>query len=134
LKPYSHDIRVRVIQSYENGEGSQRQLARRYSVSLSFVQHLIKRYRQTGNIFPIKHSNKVAPKIDYNSLQLILKLVDNNPELPLSRLCERLAEERQLHISKATMWRTLRKHRPHKRALRLPTDNSSIRMTISPPS
>lgn len=134
MKAYSHDIRVRVIQSYENGEGSQRQLARRYNVSLSFVQELLKRYRETGNILPRKYSNKVGSKVDGNSLQLILDLVDNDPELPLSRLCERLAQERQLYISRATMWRTLRKYRPRKATLRVVARNSSVSTSVSPAS
>lgn len=134
MKPYSEDIRVRVIQSYENGEGSQRQLAQRYNVSLSFVHELLKRYRQTGNIVPRKYIKKVDTKVDDNSLQLILNLVDNDPQLPLSRLCERLAQERQLHISRATMWRTLRKHRPYKSMLRLATRNLPSRTSLAPPS
>ncbi len=135
MRPYSHDIRVRVVQSYQNGEGSQRQLARRYNVSLSFVQQLLKRYRETGNIVPRQYNNKTASKIDHNSLQLILDLVDSDPQLPLSQLCERLAQERQLFISRATMWRTIRKHRPRKATLRIAHSNSSAvrtNLTSSP--
>ena len=133
MKPYSQDIRVRVIRSYENGEGSQRALARRYNVSLSFVQNLIKRYRQTGDTIPREYHHRVGSKIDARSLQLILDLVDGNPQLPLSQLCEHLAQQRHLHISRATMWRTLRKHRPQKAALRVTlTTNSSSPTTVSP--
>lgn len=130
MKPYSEDIRVRVVKSYENGEGSQRELARRYNVSLSFVQGLLKRYRQTGNIVPLKYSHRVESKVDQNSLQMILEMVEQNPQLPLSQLCERLAQERNLQISKATMWRTLRKHRPHKTSIRVTMRNSTSHSNI----
>ena len=117
MRPYSYDIRIRVIQALGNGEGSQRQIARRYNVSLTFVQDLLKRYRETGNIIPRRYTGGHHSKIDHNSLQLILTLVDRDPFLPLSRLCERLARERQLRISRATMWRTLRKYRPNRAVL-----------------
>lgn len=129
MRPYSEDIRVRVVQSYENGEGSQRELARRYNVSLSFVQGLLKRYRQTGNIVPRKYSHRVESKVDENSLQMILDMVERDPRLPLSQLCERLAQERHIQISRATMWRTLRKHRPHRTSVRLSMRRSSSQLT-----
>jgi transposase len=125
LKPYSHDIRVRVVQSYENGEGSQRQVARRYNVSLSFVQQLIKRYRETGDIVPQKQTKIIKPKVDESSLRLILELIDRDPDLPLSRLCEQLAMERQLLVSRATMWRTIRKHRPYRASSKINARRSS---------
>jgi len=123
VRPYSYDIRIRVVQACRNGEGSQRQIARRYNVSLTFVQDLLKRYRETGNIIPRRYTGGHHSKIDDVSLQLILTLVDHDPLLPLSRLCERLAHERQLRISRATMWRTLRKHRPNKNIIARPTDS-----------
>ena len=130
MKPYSEDIRVRVIHSYENGEGSQRELARRYNVSLSFVQGLLKRFRQTGNIVPRKYSHRAESKVDENSLQMILALVEQDPNLPLSQLCERLAQERNIQISRATMWRTLRKFRPHKTSVRRPMSNTPSRSNV----
>jgi transposase len=114
VRPYSHDIRIRVLHAYQHAEESQRQIARRFNVSLSFVRDLIRRYRETGSIAPRKHPGRPNSKIDKDSLDLILALAANDPLLPLSTLCERLAQERHLRISRATMWRTLQKHRPSK--------------------
>jgi transposase len=113
VRPYSEDIRKRVIQAYLNREGSQRQIARRFSVSLGFVRNLLKRYRDTGSVEPKGHIGPTS-KIDRDSLQLILRLVDDNPSISLSSLCQRLVQERQLRISRSTMWRTVKKYRPHK--------------------
>lgn len=38
MKAYSTDLRQKVMDAYDNLEGSQRELAKRFSVSLSFVQ------------------------------------------------------------------------------------------------
>jgi transposase len=113
------------VQAYENHEGSQRQIAQRYDVSLSFVRDLLKRYRQTGSFAPKKCSGGSTSKIDHVSLQLILDLIDHDPRTPLSTLCTYLAHERQLQISRATMCRTLRKYRP-RRSRRLPAAQKSI--------
>ena len=111
MKPYSDDIRIRVLQAYQHGEESQRKIARRFNVSLTFVRELLKRYRETGSMAPKKCVGRLNSKIDQDSLQAILALVAADPLLPLSSLCERLAQERHLRISRATMWRTLQKHR-----------------------
>lgn len=47
---YSKDLRSRVIAADVAQEVSQRQLAARFKVSLSFVQRVLRRYRQTGQM------------------------------------------------------------------------------------
>jgi len=136
MRPYSEDIRTRVINAYQNHEGSQRQIANRFNVSLGFVRKLLKRYRDTGNFAPREHVGPTS-KIDRNSLQLILHMVDANPSFPLSRLCEQLAQERQLRISRSTMWRTVKKYRPNRaRLLSAPQKNrtrfSDVRQATPP--
>ena len=38
MKTYSIDLRQKTIEAYQNQEGSQRQLAKRFKVSLSFIK------------------------------------------------------------------------------------------------
>ena len=52
MGPYSMDLRRRVAQAVDNQEGSLRQLARRFCVSLTFVTRLLRRRRQTGSLAP----------------------------------------------------------------------------------
>jgi transposase len=63
MKPYSIDLRQKIVDAYSNQEGSYRELAQRFSVSFSFVKRLLKRYKDTG---------KIEPK---------LMLADNTPSL-----------------------------------------------------
>jgi len=90
MRAYSEDIRVRVLHAYENREGSQRQIANRFEVSLVFVGNLLRRYRNTDSIQAKRYAGPTF-KIDYESLKLIRDLVDDNPCLPLSILSEELA-------------------------------------------
>lgn len=46
----SKDLRTRVIAAWEAKQESQRQLAERFKVSLSYVQRVLRCYRQTGQI------------------------------------------------------------------------------------
>ena len=42
MAPYSLDLRQKVIQAYEHGVGSQRQVAELFGVSRGFVEELFK--------------------------------------------------------------------------------------------
>ena len=52
MRPYSMDLRQRIAAAVDHGEGSLRQIARRFRVSLSFVARLLRRRRQTGALEP----------------------------------------------------------------------------------
>ena len=48
MGPYSMDLRERVAAVIDEGEGSQRQVAKRFRVSVSFVTRLLQRRRDAG--------------------------------------------------------------------------------------
>ena len=52
MQPYSLDLRQRIIDTYAEGNTSQRQLAQRFRVAPSFVQKILKQYRETGSLEP----------------------------------------------------------------------------------
>ena len=45
---YSMDLRQRILRAWKAKEGSQRKLAERFKVSLTFIRNFLKRYRDTG--------------------------------------------------------------------------------------
>jgi transposase len=55
MKSYSVDFRQKIINVYHSEPLSQRQIAKRFCVALSFVQKLLKQYRQTQSISPQTH-------------------------------------------------------------------------------
>src|SRR5262245_7448854 len=83
MRPYSTDFRLKVVRAYEQGEGSQRELAHIFGVSLSFIQDLLQRYRQTGSVEPKPHGGgnpgKVRPY-----LGLIQHLHQQQPDASLA--------------------------------------------------
>ena len=62
MKSYSLDLRQRIVDAYRAGEGSIRQLAKRFKVSPDCVRRLLKRVRETGSIHPLPNSLSVWSK------------------------------------------------------------------------
>src|SRR3954469_6975262 len=61
MKAYSTDLRQRVIAAYDAREGTQDQVAVRFSVSVSWVRKLLRQRRHTGSIEPKPHGGGRAP-------------------------------------------------------------------------
>ena len=103
----SLDLRERIIEAYENGEGSIRELAHRFKVGFATVWRLLKRYRTAGEIAPQSPTGRKR-KIDKAGLKLIEKLVVKNQDITLSELCEVLAEQLSIHVSLMAVHRACR--------------------------
>lgn len=107
--PYSIDLRQRVIDAYKAKEGSQRQLAERFQVSLSFVKRLVCRYRDTGQATPLSHAGGASAKIKIIDLPVVQQLVNEQPDAILKELCERFATRSGIKVSVPTMHRAVQK-------------------------
>jgi transposase len=115
MRPYSNDLRMRVVHAYEHGECSQRQLARRFGVSLSFVQSLLKRYRQHKSVEPEPHRGGNPGKVNAETLAIIKHIEQQNPTATLKEMCDMLSVEHNIKLSSATMCRVLKKLNPPRR-------------------
>jgi transposase len=109
MKAYSRDIRLRIIKTYQNGEGTQRQIAARFDVSLGFVRGLLRRFRETGSVDPRPHRGGPAPRIGERDMELVRELLGEDPGATLEELCERMASRGRVRPSRATMSRAVRK-------------------------
>ncbi len=116
MKAYSPDLCAKIARAYDEGEGSQRQLARQFRVSLAFIQKMRRRERATGESAATRHTGGRRPLLDADSLALIARLIREQNDLTLSELCERVSDERGLRVSVPTMYRALRRlSLPHKK-------------------
>ena len=50
MAAYSIDLRQKILIAWPNKEGRQRELAKRFKVSLSFLRDFLRRYRETAQI------------------------------------------------------------------------------------
>lgn len=108
---YSQDLRSRVIAAWKAQEGSQRQLAERFKVSLSFVHRVLDRYRAEGQIEAKPRGATMQPKISDAALEVLQKLVEEHKDALLVELCEYFAQQTGIRVSVPTMHRALQRLR-----------------------
>jgi transposase len=101
--PLSVDLRQRILAAYEAKEGSQRQLAERFKVSLSFIRDLRRHYRETGTVQPKPHGGGAVTKLGKEELPIVEALVTAQPDALLKELCERFAQKTGVEVSLSTM-------------------------------
>ncbi|HKA52861.1 MAG TPA: helix-turn-helix domain-containing protein [Candidatus Binatia bacterium] len=95
-----------MVQAYERGRGSQRQLARLFGVSVSFVQDLLRRYRRTGSVAPKPHGGGNPGKVK-PYLAVAQHLHQQQSDASLAERCEQLAAAVQVRVGRTTMQRVL---------------------------
>jgi transposase len=83
---YSQDLRKRVIATVERGEGSLRQIAQRFLVSLSFVTRLLHHHRTTGSLKPKPHGGGRPPALGPAQLRRLRGLIRKKPDATLEEL------------------------------------------------
>jgi transposase len=105
MKAYSTDFRQKIIETYESTPISQRQLAKRFSVALSFIQKLLKQYRLTGSIAPRPHGGGAELKLTADQLEILVELIEAHNDATLAELCQLLAAKTGVQLSVATMGR-----------------------------
>ena len=103
MGPYSMDLRRRVAEAVDNKEGSLRQLARRFCVSVTFITRLLGLRRQTGSLAPRPHQGGHRPALDEAGQQRLGQLLKDQPDLTLDELAQRLG------CGRMAVWRALRK-------------------------
>ena len=108
MKPYSQDLRDRVVQDVDCGACSQTEAAVKYSVSLSFVQKLMRRVRETGST-AAKRATGGAKRRLAEAEKLIRAAVKHNPDVRLKALCEQVEAELGLWSDDSMLSRELKR-------------------------
>ena len=83
-KPYSVDLRERVLKDCDSGMSSE-DVARKYSVSISWVYLLRKQRRETGSIAPKQRQRGVNLKLSPYEAE-VRQLVADHPDATLVEL------------------------------------------------
>ena len=109
MKPYSLDLRQKIVESYENQEGSIRQLAKRFKVSPDCVRRLIKRYYTEGTIQPKSYTGGNQPMLQSQHLEILTILVEEDNDATLPQLAQRLEAKTNLRVSNSTISRGIKK-------------------------
>ena len=109
MKAYSIDFRRKIIKAYEDESISQRKLAKRFGVAKSFIQKLLKQYRETDSVAPKTRTQQTPPKLTEEHLTVLRQLVEAQNDATLEELRAQLAAAINLSVSRSTIDRALKK-------------------------
>src|SRR3954447_16797144 len=104
MRPYSTDLRERIAAAVDHHEGSLREIARRFRVSLSFIIRLLQRRRDAGTVVPKPHGGGPTPVLGPDDHRRLAKLIGEQPDATLKQLKERGG----FTCSLKTLWLALR--------------------------
>src|SRR3954464_9044668 len=83
MTPYSQDLRQRIVDTIQRGDGTIGQVAERFLVSLSFVTRLLQLYRSTGSVKPRPHGGGNPAVLTPEDLQRLRELIGQQPDARL---------------------------------------------------
>ena len=109
MKPYSLDLRQKIIDVYETVPISQRQLAKRFGVTLSFIEKLLKQRRETGSIAPKVRTQQTPTKLNEANLAVLRQLVEAHNDATLEELRNLLKQATGIQVGRSTIDRMLKK-------------------------
>jgi transposase len=104
MKPYSMDLRERVVAACDAREGSREQVAKRFGVSTAWIRRLLQRRRETGSVAARPQNPGRKPAIRGRQLDRLRRLVQRRPDATLRELKTGL----NVSVSDGAMMRALR--------------------------
>lgn len=104
MKPYSMDLRERVVAACDAREGTRERIAQRFGVSTAWIRRLLQRRRETGSIAPLPQNAGRKPALNERQRQQLARLVAKTPDATLKELKAGL----KVSISDGAMLRALR--------------------------
>ena len=114
MKTLSLDLRERILDWYDEGEGTREEVAGRFRVSLGMVKKLLAQRRRTGEIGARHHRSGRKPKLVGSHHRQMRALLAAKPDLTLEELRARAGLECALptiHRALAAMGLTYKKRR-----------------------
>lgn len=110
MKPYSIDLREKIVKAYSEGNTSIRKVANRFGVAKSFVQKLLFMNKTQGHVEPKQQGGAMIGELEGYEAQLAA-MVEKYPDATLSEYCEYWGTSYNHWVSTSTMCRALQKQK-----------------------
>jgi transposase len=101
-KPYSEDLRERVVAAVEGGL-SRRQAAALFNLGISTVVHWVRRFRETGSVAAKPMGGDYRSRLT-DERAWILERIEEVPDLTIEELRDEL-KRRGVIVGYGTVWR-----------------------------
>ena len=105
-KPYSRDLRMRVVEAVEGG-ASRREVAERYGISPSVVVIWMQHWSDTGTIEAKRSGGSVSP-LDQH-VHFLLALIAERPDMTLDEIVAAMSRV-GIEGSRTAVWRFFERH------------------------
>ena len=107
-KAYSNDLRRKILERYQRGDASLSALAERFGVSHGYTKKIRKQQLRTGQMerpaYRAGRRSRVTPEMEAS----LRSWVQEQPDLTLAELQQRLQRTHSLHLSMGRLWLVLR--------------------------
>ena len=124
-KPYSMDLRERVVAAIEGGV-STRQAAERFAIGIATAGTWARLKRATGGVRPAKQGKPKGSVLDAHA-DFILGALAEAPDTTLDEMVERLREERAVTVVRTAVWKFLdRRGLTHKKRPPMPASKGAL--------
>lgn len=107
MRPYSNDLRRRIVEAWERHEYSQPQVAELFGVSLATVKNFLRRKRETGSPDALPPAGGKRPALDEKARAFVRAVLKQENDLSLEELCRRVVRTHKKEVSRPTMCRVL---------------------------
>jgi transposase len=107
MKAYSVDLRQRVVQAYEQGQGSIPEIATRFGVGTAFIKKMLRQWRATGDLAPLAHGGGKPPSLTPPQRQFLKRRVRQQNDISLAELQSLLDQTEQVQVHVSTISRAL---------------------------
>lgn len=103
---YPKELRIRVVNAGEQGEGTIAEISTLFGVGLTFVKKMLRLHRAGEDLAP-RHGGGPVPRLHDPERALLRHEVQQQPDVTLEELQRTLAAQRQVTVSRATICRAL---------------------------
>ena len=129
-RAYSDDLRQKLIEAHQQGDGSLPALAQRFHVSVGWARKVSAAFYRSGSwVRPPSGPRGPRSKFSDEIRRRLYEWIDEQPDLTLQQLQSRLRGELGLKASIGRLWSVLREM-----GLRLKKSRFSPPSRMSPPS
>lgn len=107
-RPYSMDLRERVVGAIEGGM-STHQAAARFDIGIATAGAWARLKRSKGDVSPARQGKPKGSVLDPHA-EFIFGLIEESPDITLEEIASRLAEECGLKVVATAVWKFLDRH------------------------
>jgi transposase len=108
-RAYSDDLRRKLLQAHDRGDGSLRELAQRFGVSAPYAWKISSQRQRSGQMERVEQRHGPRSRMGPEVQARLRGLLRQQPDLTLAELQGQLEQRAHVRVSSQHLWRVLQK-------------------------